>query len=1326
MLAGDPNNIRSDWDGDVESDRPVEFIPSQLVVKFTGFAHPDSLFGEEFDAMVQDPQLQSGAYLLELDDQVDPRVAARELAMSPEVEYSHPNYVTNQLHPVQGSYPFSDEQQVGSYPDQPAVDLLDLGTAHTYATGNGITIGIIDGGVDIDHAALDGSAVYGYDYVDDDAVAFDEADGVASGHGTFVAGVAHLIAPDAALRAYRVFDNEGFGDGYSVARAIEQAVLDGCRVINLSLVLMERHLAVRDAIDWAANQGVVVVAAAGNETKLSPVYPAAESQALSVAAVDSAMSVTDFTNLGETITICAPGNNVYSAYQGEYFAWWTGTSFSSPFVAGQAALLLQADSELTWSEVADLISASATNIDALNPEHVGDMGAGLCNPTASLLAAQQAGETAAVTPDTLFFEYQIGTYYFVPPIQHTVLTSTNAPAAYFAESADTGNVYVFLMDSVGYTNDTLAVMIEPYDLPEGLYDFTKLIHVDGVDNPVELTVRIDVLPYGDTLAYAEFNPTTIYFTSFMGTGQVLVAGGTLWSTNAPADFSVELMAPGSGLISLVDSMGVTNDSVRVQMDSDNAPAPGFYYDTIRCWVDGCVNPAVATIQTEIRDSIPSGVYARVWPYSRDYYSQYGIDSQQVGVVEIGTTSDPQFYRVEIHDTPDFVQLHDTVGFTYDSLTFNVVSSASLAPGWYSDTITFYVDSALNSPVASVITLYVADTSMTPMDTATAIPYAQYFEVEPNTPFSYFGAVSLFASNNPTGYTVHVVDDIEAPDFVTLLDTAGTTNDSVLFTVSSAVGLYPGFYVDTIVFDVDGVSNNPVRALVYLVVSDTLPPQGTATVSPYAQGFEVLEDQPFSFESSVFVECTDTGAFFTAHVNDFADFVTVIDTVGFTDDSVRIRLESAAGLPGGVYVDTLRIDIENASNSPRYAIVMLWSGDSTGSGYGTATTVPYAQAFEMPADSPFTVPGQVEIRATKGPAAYTVSVLGQNDFITLLDTAGVTDDTVRFTVSDGTGLEPGLYVDTLAFYVEDNVPSPRYAIVYLVIDTAGVPGDTVCCTEAGDVNDNGIAYEIADYAYLDSVLTVGEASYLPCIGNADVNFDCTIDRSDYQLMERIIFGDTLPMEGCSNCAYYTFIQDTVVTGDDSAWVVPQLLEFASGGRSGSEFIKWVTVHSTNAPAFVTGVPYSLDSLPEFVYLPDSIGMTGDSFAVAVDPGTLAPGWYGDSVLFYVEGIEEPVLLTVVLEVQSAVTVSALDNYPNPFNPSTTIVFSLGRGGEVRLDVYNILGRPVVTLIDQYLSAGDHSIIWDGRDGGGQRVSSGVYLYRLQAGEASMTKKMLLIK
>jgi len=85
-----------------------------------------------------------------------------------------------------------------------------------------------------------------------------------------------------------------------------------------------------------------------------------------------------------------------------------------------------------------------------------------------------------------------------------------------------------------------------------------------------------------------------------------------------------------------------------------------------------------------------------------------------------------------------------------------------------------------------------------------------------------------------------------------------------------------------------------------------------------------------------------------------------------------------------------------------------------------------------------------------------------------------------------------------------------------------------------------------------------------------------------------------------------------------------------------------------------------------------------------------------------------------------------NYPNPFNPTTIIEFSLPEKTHVNISVYNILGQHITTLIDDFKSAGSHSIVWNGRGNSGHPIATGVYLYRMQAGNYIETKKMVLLK
>ena len=87
-----------------------------------------------------------------------------------------------------------------------------------------------------------------------------------------------------------------------------------------------------------------------------------------------------------------------------------------------------------------------------------------------------------------------------------------------------------------------------------------------------------------------------------------------------------------------------------------------------------------------------------------------------------------------------------------------------------------------------------------------------------------------------------------------------------------------------------------------------------------------------------------------------------------------------------------------------------------------------------------------------------------------------------------------------------------------------------------------------------------------------------------------------------------------------------------------------------------------------------------------------------------------------------------NYPNPFNPSTTIEYNVENSGHVSLKIYDIMGRVVRTLVNDYKESGrpDYKVVWDGRDDVGNTVSAGIYIYTLQTDNSTLTRKMIFMK
>ncbi|MEU8371952.1 type VII secretion-associated serine protease mycosin [Micromonospora sp. NPDC048894] len=261
------------------------------------------------------------------------------------------------------------------------------------ATGTGVTVAVIDSGVDRRHPQLRGRVLDGADFLDPGG------DGTrdCAGHGTGVAsiiaagegaGVAFRgLAPGSRILPVRVSEQqvvEGRESGRTVsaadfARAVRWAVDHDADVLNLSVVLYADNPAVRDAIDYAVRRDVVVVAAAGNlHDGGDPLpYPAAYDGVLGVGAITPAGIRTPFSQVGTYVDLVAPGSEVLMAAPGQGHQRAEGTSYAAPFVAATAALLRQYRPELSAAEVTRRIVGTT---DPAPGGRRGGYGAGVLNP----------------------------------------------------------------------------------------------------------------------------------------------------------------------------------------------------------------------------------------------------------------------------------------------------------------------------------------------------------------------------------------------------------------------------------------------------------------------------------------------------------------------------------------------------------------------------------------------------------------------------------------------------------------------------------------------------------------------------------------------------------------------------------------------------------------------------------------------------------------------------------------------------------------------------------------------------------------------------------
>ena len=281
------------------------------------------------------------------------------------------------------------------YVVQPATQIIDLPQAQSAfgLTGAGI-VADIDTGVDPNHPALKPFLLQGYDFtrnqpggsemtdlngasgsacsscqaafVDQHTAAMldqhtaamlDGSPYSAFGHGTEVMGMIHLVAPTARLLPVKTFSADGSGTLSNILSGIYYAVQNNANVINMSFELSTSSTELGDAINYANSNNVVCVASSGNDGEDEVVYPAGLQGVMGVASTNDLGQRSSFSNYGDQVVwVAAPGENVITTYPFGTYSVTSGTSFTSPMVAGTVSLLINHQAQMNQSIAATAIS----------------------------------------------------------------------------------------------------------------------------------------------------------------------------------------------------------------------------------------------------------------------------------------------------------------------------------------------------------------------------------------------------------------------------------------------------------------------------------------------------------------------------------------------------------------------------------------------------------------------------------------------------------------------------------------------------------------------------------------------------------------------------------------------------------------------------------------------------------------------------------------------------------------------------------------------------------------------------------------------------------
>ena len=245
--------------------------------------------------------------------------------------------------------------------------------------GAGVTIAILDTGI-IPHSALPGV------FRSIAITPFQSDLTKTNGHGTAVASLiagndplVPGVAPAARLISVRVGDDSGRADAFALAAGILTAVDAGADIINISMGTTENNPLIEDAVLYARDHHVLIVAASGNSERAEACYPAAYPSVISVGAVDARGEHLDFSNFGSSLSLTAPGYGIDAAWSGNSYAKVSGTSASAPIVTGAIAATMSNGRgvKMTASQAAEIIMEYSNEAGIPGPDS--EYGVGILN-----------------------------------------------------------------------------------------------------------------------------------------------------------------------------------------------------------------------------------------------------------------------------------------------------------------------------------------------------------------------------------------------------------------------------------------------------------------------------------------------------------------------------------------------------------------------------------------------------------------------------------------------------------------------------------------------------------------------------------------------------------------------------------------------------------------------------------------------------------------------------------------------------------------------------------------------------------------------------------
>jgi subtilisin family serine protease len=386
--------------------------------------------------------------------------SVEKLARHPHIEFAEldqlvaPNLVTN-------------DPYLGSQWHLPKIRAT---TAWDNAQGSGVTIAILDTGVDAAHPDLSSRMVPGWNWFDNNSNTAD-----VYGHGTQVAGAAAAAANNAVgvagvagqsrIMPIRVSDLQGYASWSALTQGITWAADHGARVVNISYVVAN-SAAVISAANYMKSKGGLVVTSAGNYGTDANITPTASM--IPVSATDSNDAKTSWSSYGSFVAMAAPGAGIYSTTRGGGYAPVSGTSFSSPITAGAIAVIMSANPKLTSAEVENVLYSTAVDLGSAGRDNV--FGYGRVDVDAAVNAASAVVSTVDATLPKASIAAPLGSATVSGLVPVNVSASDNVGVTKVELRAngalvgtDTSSPFTFSWDSTKVANGMASLVATAYD-----------------------------------------------------------------------------------------------------------------------------------------------------------------------------------------------------------------------------------------------------------------------------------------------------------------------------------------------------------------------------------------------------------------------------------------------------------------------------------------------------------------------------------------------------------------------------------------------------------------------------------------------------------------------------------------------------------------------------------------------------------------------------------------------------------------------------------------------------------------------------------------------